>query len=130
MAGLIWFVQVVHYPLMRNVSADAFPAYAISHQRRTTWIVGPIMLIEASSAIALAWLMRDDAPSRLLAWIGLALLAIVWLSTFVLQVPMHERLAMRFDESHWRRLVATNWIRTVCWTLRAGLALALLRIHH
>ncbi len=129
MVGLIWFVQIVHYPLMRNVSAEGFSRYALSHQQRTTWIVGPVMLIEASSALILAWLSRNDSTSNRLAWIGIALLAIVWLSTFALQVPMHARLATRFDETHWRRLVWTNWIRTIVWTLRGGVSLAMLRVH-
>ncbi len=128
MVGLIWFVQIVHYPLMRNVSADGFSTYALSHQQRTTWIVGPVMLVEAASAVMLTWIWRNDAADHRLAWIGLAMLAIVWLSTFVLQVPMHARLAARFDETHWRRLVWTNWIRTITWTLRGGVALAMLHI--
>lgn len=47
MTGLIWFVQIVHYPLMGAVPGDAFRVYQELHQRRTTWIVGPVMLVEA-----------------------------------------------------------------------------------
>ena len=43
-----------------------------------------------------------------------------------LQVPCHSRLAQGFDEPTWRRLVATNWIRTVAWSARMPLALMLL----
>ena len=59
---------------------------------------------------------------------GLALLAAVWMSTALLQVPCHRKLAHGFDSDIVRRLVATNWIRTVCWTLRLLVALALLSV--
>jgi hypothetical protein len=45
----------------------------------------------------------------------------------VLQVPCHRTLERGFDPAVARRLVATNWIRTVCWSLRLLVALALLR---
>ena len=36
MTGLIWFVQIVHYPLMGMVPKSEFQKYALAHQRRTT----------------------------------------------------------------------------------------------
>ena len=50
MVGVIWFVQIVHYPLMARVSRGEFAAYASEHQRRTTFVVAPAMLIEAVTA--------------------------------------------------------------------------------
>ncbi|HEX2205610.1 MAG TPA: hypothetical protein VHG91_20025 [Longimicrobium sp.] len=47
----------------------------------------------------------------------------VWLSTALLQVPMHGRLERGFDAAAHRRLVATNWVRTVAWTARGVLLL-------
>jgi len=44
---------------------------------------------------------------------------VIWLSTALLQVPLHGRLVERFAERDAARLTATNWIRTVCWTLRS-----------
>ena len=34
MLGLIWFVQIVHYPLMARVGRVRFHAYETDHQRR------------------------------------------------------------------------------------------------
>jgi hypothetical protein len=50
MTGLIWFVQVVHYPLMAAVGSPGFAAYEAAHSRRTTWVVAPVMLAEAATA--------------------------------------------------------------------------------
>jgi hypothetical protein len=122
MVGVIWFVQIVHYPLFALVGRDAFAKYETAHQTMTTWVVAPLMLIELASAFWLA--LNMISPVRPMeAWVGLALVALAWVSTFMLQVPLHDKLARSFDASSAERLVATNWVRTVAWTLRAALCL-------
>jgi hypothetical protein len=125
MVGLIWFVQVVHYPLMGAVPGSDFSAYAAAHQRRTTWVVGPVMLMEAGSALLLVIVPHgpDGMPMR---WVGLTILAFIWVSTFVVQVPLHAKLGMGYDRAVWHRLVVTNWVRTIAWTARGVIALLLL----
>ncbi len=126
MTGLIWFVQIVHYPLMGVVPADAGPLYAREHQRRTGWVVGPVMLLEAGAALLLVWWTHHESARMTLAWSGLALLALIWVSTAGVQVPLHAKLAQGFDRAVWQQLVATNWVRTVAWTVRGILALVVL----
>lgn len=121
MFGLIWFVQIVHYPLMARVGSEGFSAYELAHTKRTTLVVAPLMLVEFGSAL---WIVLQ-APS----WasrVGIACLAMIWLSTFALQVPAHRVLERGFDPRAHRRLVVTNWIRTVLWSMRAVLALTLI----
>jgi len=118
MAGIIWFVQVVHYPLFARAGSSAFPAYEHAHAARTTWVVAPPMVIELGTAIALTALAPRVTPT---AVAGLVLLAIIWVSTFALQVPCHARLSRGFSADVHQRLVTTNWIRTIAWTARAAL---------
>ncbi|MCS7041683.1 MAG: hypothetical protein NZR01_02720 [Bryobacteraceae bacterium] len=121
MAGLVWFVQLVHYPLMGRVGSGEFPLYEALHQQRTTWIVAPAMTLEAALAAWLAWRPPAAAPSgSVLA--AAALLAAIWVSTFAVQVPLHARLSAGFDAAAHRRLVRTNWWRTLGWSVRACLA--------
>lgn len=126
MVGLIWFVQVVHYPLMGMVPASGFSEYAVAHQRRTTWIVGPVMLVEAGSALLLALRPHVQILGMQQSWVGLGILALIWFSTFAVQVPLHAKLARGFDRVVWVRLVTTNWLRTVAWTGRGIIAILLL----
>ena len=119
MTGLIWFVQVVHYPLMSRVGQGAFIAYERAHTRRTTWVTMPAMLGELATGL---WLLLRHSDSGLL-WANMILLSLIWMSTFFIQVPLHNRLSRQFNSSHHRLLVQSNWIRTVLWTLRAGLLL-------
>lgn len=116
MTGLIWFVQVVHYPLLAAVDAAGFNAYHREHMRRTTFVVGPIMLIEATTAV---WIAGADLAAPYLSGLGLLLLAVVWAATMWLSVPRHNQLAAGFDPTAHAALVATNWIRTVGWSARS-----------
>ncbi|MFT5124755.1 MAG: hypothetical protein ACI9TH_002886 [Kiritimatiellia bacterium] len=125
MTGLIWFVQLVHYPMFAEVAAGDFPRYEAVHNTRTSWAVMPAMLIEL--AVVLYLVFAPASPwSRPMASTGLALLVLIWLSTFLLQVPCHTRLMEGFDADVHRKLVLTNWVRTVAWSLRAALVLRML----
>ena len=46
MVGLIWIVQIVHYPLVSQVDHNSFRSYAMDYQRLTTYVVAPLMLLE------------------------------------------------------------------------------------
>jgi hypothetical protein len=127
MVGVIWFVQVVHYPLFGLVGADGFVSYSEAHSRRTGYVVGPPMLTEAATAILLL-IYRPEGVPVILLWGGALLLALVWASTALLQVPRHTRLGLGFDAAVYRELVATNWARTFAWTLRGILVLAMLAL--
>ena len=124
MTGLIWFVQLVHYPLFARVAPqaaagkrDSFCVYATEHRRRTTWIVAPVMGIEAVTAAAL--LLRPAPGLMPLLVVNAVLLALIWLATAFVQVPCHRRLSAGFDPAVARRLVASNWWRTAAWSARA-----------
>ncbi|MFO0796808.1 MAG: hypothetical protein U0804_04975 [Gemmataceae bacterium] len=121
LVGLIWFVQVVHYPLMARVGRAEFAAYEQAHTRRTAWVVAPPMLVELATGIALLW-ARPAGVSLAAALAGVALLAVVWGSTQFVQVPCHDRLSRAFDPGVHRRLVSTNWVRTAAWSVRGVLA--------
>lgn len=125
MAGVIVFVQVVHYPLMAQVGSAGFATYERLHTIRTGWVVVPPMLIELACALFLALGFEGEAGARV-AFLGLALLIVIWISTAVLQAPAHRRLLLGFDARTHRRLVRTNWLRTLAWLARVPVALALL----
>lgn len=124
MTGLIWTMQVVHYPLLGEVGETAFINYEIAHQRLISLVVIPIMLLELGTGGLL--IVANETMSR--SWLisSLGLLLLIWLSTFVLQGPMHTVLAEGFDKTVHRNLVASNWIRTILWTTRSFILLWLL----
>jgi hypothetical protein len=123
LVGLIWLVQVVHYPLLKNVGQEGFVAYHERHMALITWVVAPLMLAEVGSA-GLLFLLGERSW---LFGISLGALALVWASTVLIQIPLHEKLTRGYDASTIDRLVSTNIWRTIGWTLR-GLCLAMLLI--
>ena len=123
MVGLIWFVQVVHYPLFAHVGRTQFPEYERLHNQFTTWIVGPVMLLELTTAMAF---LKDTAKgSTWLPWLGAIMLFVIWITTATLSVPAHNSLASAFSPAAYQQLVSTNWIRTVAWTARGFIVIAL-----
>ena len=127
MAGLIWFVQVVHYPLFALVGEERFAPYEQRHMSLTTWVVGPFMAIEGITALLIAAGERESLGWGLVL-AGLLLLAVIHASTVFLQVPAHNRLEKGFCPATAERLVRTNWIRTLGWTARVAVAAAMIYV--
>jgi len=127
MTGLIWFVQLVHYPLMARVSPAVMVDYETAHQQRTTVIVAPAMLIEVTAAVGLV-VTSPAEIGPLWHTLNLATIALIWASTFFLQMPLHRRLTQRYDKKNIDRLVLTNWPRTALWSVRSALVLWLVLV--
>jgi|EP01047_Picozoa_sp_COSAG01_P015167 hypothetical protein len=183
LVGLIWTIQLVHYPLFAAVGRKNFAKYEQQHTRRITVLVMPLMLAELGTAAILAAAgaggvgslaggtamgqqhrTPEVAASGGIApqQAGLALLCVIWGSTALVQVPCHTSLEqhgfgawhdacclplvtnsglyyegdtyclivcvglwwlIRADMEVHRRLVRSNWIRTVAWSLRGLLAM-------
>ncbi|MFN8589927.1 MAG: hypothetical protein U0031_00610 [Thermomicrobiales bacterium] len=122
MTGLIWYTQIVAYPLFPLVGADRFRPYQTKNMRRTACLVIPPMLIELATTI---WLLidRPAALSAVGAWIGALLLLVVWISTLAIQFPLHLKLLHQFTREDSKRVERTNLIRAAGWTLRSALLL-------
>ena len=128
MTGVIWFTQIVHYPLFARIPANVSPTHAAENQSRTSYVVGAPMLVEGLCAIAL-FINPPGDSSRLLPFIGGVLLAMVLLSTIAMQVPRHAELATELTQAEIDRtvqlLVKSNWIRTIGWSARTVIAAVL-----
>ncbi|PEN13685.1 hypothetical protein CRI94_10075 [Longibacter salinarum] len=122
MFGVILVIQVVHYPLFDHVGTQTYSAYQSSHMTRITWIVLPAMGIELVTAGWLAWNPLPSLPEWMTS-LGFVLVVLIWTSTALVQAPLHARLTKGFDPDLHRRLVVTNWFRTVAWAFRTALVL-------
>lgn len=124
MCGLCWFVQIVHYPLFKGIAAADFPAYQKKNYA-TGLITVPVMTIELFSGI---WFLYTDYSELFL--INMILLILIWGSTFVFQVPTHLQLVKTPTHALMNKLIRTNWIRTISWSLRSILLGYLLLQHY
>ena len=125
MTGVIWFVQWVHYPLLATVPVDRAVETAVVHQRRTGQV---LVLPMAAEGVTTLWLLvsRPDAVSLVLPWLGAVLLAVALGSTVFVSVPLHAKMVTNPTAGVARRLVATNWPRTIAWTARVVVCAAML----
>lgn len=117
MLGLIWFVQIVHYPLFKEIAEDSFTNYEKLHCKLTGFVVGPAMIIEIITGFLLFYL--ESTLSRTLLILNLIFLLTIWLSTIFIQSRAHLKLAKSFDSNIHKNLVKLNWLRTILWSLRA-----------
>jgi len=117
MVGLIWMVQIVHYPLLAIIGTDRASDIAREHQRRTGNVVGPPMLVEGLSTLALLVWLPDDVWWWL-PWLNGIFLAVALGCTVFLSVPLHEKMAKHPHNTVGRQLVVTNWPRTIAWSAR------------
>ncbi len=123
MTGLCWFVQVVHYPLFHEIALDKFPGY----ERKnfvTGFVTVPMMAIELSSGLYLLYHYPE-----LLHFLNVGLLGVIALSTAIFQVPIHLKLARHATAALINRLIMTNWIRTLSWTIRLVILATMLSDH-
>ena len=112
MTGLIWMVQLVHYPSFDYIDNKQFKVFHDFHSSKITWIVLPVMGAELVSAILICRSLDPYAMLNLLSVI------MIWIATLTVSVPLHNKLKIGYDPKWIKRLVTTNWIRTVLWSLR------------
>ena len=122
MTGLIWMVQIVHYPLFDRVSIETFREYHARHVRLIGPIAASAMTAELGSSVILV-ITRPEGISISLAIVGLIFAVLTWLSTILVQVPLHNQLSRGINVAAHRTLVQSNWVRTAAWTLHALLLL-------
>ena len=109
---LIWLVQIIIYPGMHNWVNSTFAELHRGYSRRISLIVGPLMFAQAVLALRQVIIMPD-----LVAVMQAILIASVWGVTAFISVPLHRRLRAGYDARVINRLINTNWLRTVGWSL-------------
>ena len=112
---LIWLVQIIIYPGLARIPSNDFVDYHAWYVTRITMVVLPLMICEI--VVAIAWFFLQN--NLFYPAIAGGIVILVWCSTFTFQVQIHKSLQTGKDKSKIRRLVATNWIRTVAWSLKA-----------
>lgn len=117
LVGLIWTIQLVVYPQFPRVKVAEFCNLHFAHCWRIGILIAPLLFVEFGTAV---WLLLQGRR-ELLFEISIALIVVNWISTAVFQATMHLRLMQGFDAPTIRRLIGTNWMRTVSWTVRGVL---------
>lgn len=114
--GLIWCVQLVHYPFFLRSDQIRFVEHIGFHKIRISIIVVPLMVTELFSS---GWLSFYSPILKGWHIFGFIIVVLIWTVTFLVQVPLHEKLSDGFNEQNIRKLIHSNWIRTFLWTVKS-----------
>ena len=125
-AGCMTTLQLQHYGIYPSVGKEHFADYMRANNRAAALpTIVPAMLLLLASLILVVRRPEFVRPYEAAADLALNLVAL--LSTFVWQRPIQGRMAESgYDEAKVRRLVATNWIRTIAYWLIAILSIVIL----
>lgn len=125
MCGLGWIVQLVHYPLFSFAAGDRWTEFHAEHSRRISWVVGVPWAMQGLGVLALLVWRPVGLPLATVV-VALVLSGITVVATVVFALPVHGRLSQAFSPADHRRLVSTNWIRTIAWTAGVCVAAAMI----
>ena len=103
-------VQLIIYPSFKNYDNSNFKSFHSSYTKKMFFIVGPIMIIELLSTSYLVIKNTFLFPSTIVA--------LIWLTTFFLIVPVHNSLSHAFSIKTHKKLLRLNVVRTSFWVLK------------
>lgn len=115
MVGVIWVIQLLHYPSFHFIQKSNYSKFQQFHMDRISLIVIPAMVIEFITGIMM---LQFGFSSNILFISSLFILLIIWGITFVFFTKMHQGLISGYDEVIVNRLISINWSRTLLWSLR------------
>ena len=126
MTGVIWVIQIVHYPSFHFIEKELYTAFQKFHMNKISIIVIPIMLAELITGMMLFLDKSSKSPFLILSFV---ILILIWLITGVFFSKAHNELMTGYQELVVNQLVVMNWIRTLLWTLRLLLLTCFVYIH-
>lgn len=126
LTGLIWTVQLVHYPSFRFIEGTRFQEFHPFHSKRISLLVIPLMIFELATSGVLWWFSDPFSLDS----IGFYLVILIWVSTAFFSVPAHGKLISGKDHEAIRFLINTNWMRTLLWTTKAVIGLYFLALNY
>ena len=115
MVGVIWVIQLVHYPSFHFINKKDYEKFQDFHMKRITYIVMPTMLIELLTGV---YLILSGLGEEITFIISMALLGLIWLQTAIFFSRIHQKLTLGYQKRLVDSLVKINWARTVMWSGR------------
>ena len=111
--GIILVTQIVSYPLLLVVKESNFRNYHRMYTKRISIVVLPLMITELFITIYI--LVFDPNLNHVFAAL---MLLFIWLSTFFIQVPIHNIISKSKSTKLIDKLIMSNWLRTSLWIIK------------
>jgi len=111
---LIWLVQLVIYPSFRFYNISELKKWHRPYTGRITLVVLPLMV----SQLILSWGIVLAYNWDIFHTINAVLVLLTWVSTFIIFVPLHQKIEnAQHLKIYIRKLITYNWLRTFLWTI-------------
>ena len=114
MVGVIWVVQLVHYPSFKYVNESDYIIFQKYHMSNISYIVFPVMFTELITALIILFF----GEKSLFFVLSLICLFLIWVITGVLFTKYHSILKEGKDLMIIEKMIKANWIRALLWTMR------------
>ncbi|HBR93123.1 MAG TPA: hypothetical protein DEA90_03055 [Opitutae bacterium] len=109
---ILWLVQCIIYPSFLHMEGASMIDWHKTYVFRFTWIIAPLMILQLICAAWAVW-----AFGTVLSWLVLILVMTCWGLSFFVSVPLHRQIDQGDPtQIKRRRLIWTNWPRTLLWT--------------
>ena len=115
MSGVIWVVQLVHYPSFLYTDKNKYKLFQEFHMSRIGFIVGPLMAVELITGAMLLIILK---LSNIYYFASMLLLIGIWFLTAIVFTRIHGKLLNGYSEKLIHDLIRFNWSRTIMWTTR------------
>ena len=114
MVGVIWVIQLVHYPSFKYVKDSDYIIFQKYHMSNISYIVFPVMLIELFTSL----LIFFSGEKSFFFMLSLFCLFLIWVITVGLFTKFHNILQTGKDLKMIEKMIKVNWIRTLLWSVR------------
>ncbi len=114
MVGVIWVIQLVHYPSFKYVNESDYIIFQKYHMSNISYIVFPVMFTELITALIILFF----GEKSLFFVLSLICLFLIWVITGVLFTKYHSILKEGKDLMIIEKMIKANWIRALLWTMR------------
>ena len=115
MVGVSLITHFVTYPSFKLIKSITFSEFHKSYTKKMLFIVAPIMTTELISTILI---VIFDINYSFIDIILLGVLMLIWVLTFYMIVPIHNKLSVNYNKDLNQKLIKYNGLRTTFWIIK------------
>lgn len=116
-AGILWFVQLVHYPLFNEMPAKNMVNYGYYHMQKISGIINLLFIIDFITIVFLLLLVNSDLSATLML-INISIFLFIVILTRITFLPIYQQISKNPNSILITKLINLNWIRTLVWSLK------------
>jgi len=123
MIGISLITHFVTYPSFMFIKSENFSKFHDTYSKIMLFIAGPIMTLEFFTTFFSAFYITSS-----LILISFFLVILIWILTFFIIVPIHKKIALKYNDQLNKKLIKFNGYRTLLWICKFGFMISIINI--